>query len=49
MKDDSKDKVAVAAGVSMLGCFGFAVLLKLAFWVAVVWGIFELVSWVITK
>lgn len=45
MKKSSEDKVAVAAGVTGLGCIGFLVLVKLALIGAVIYGLVELGLW----
>jgi hypothetical protein len=41
-KSSSEDKLAVGAGVTALGCIGFLVLVKLAFFAAVIYGLVEL-------
>ncbi len=46
---DRDDKKAVAAGSAAVGCIGFLVLIKLAFLALIAWGIFELVTWVVSK
>lgn len=43
------DGAAAAAGCAFLVLYGVAVILGLAFWGAVIWGIVELVSWLVTK
>lgn len=43
------DKAAAGLAAAGAGCIGFIVLVKLAFLALIGWGIFELVTWVISK
>lgn len=45
-KPDKVDAALVGTGC---GCIGLVVLVKLAFLALVAWGIFELVTWVVSK
>ena len=36
-------------GCGVLALYGFFILLGVAFWGTVIWGIIELISWLVTK
>lgn len=44
-----QDRAEKAGAAAMVGCVSFLVLVKLAFLALIAWGIFELVTWVISK